>query len=83
MEFTSIFFKTNESILEIHLKDTNKRTKTYQACLNIFHCERKYLNDFVVKIRISKRINIRIGKNSFLILTCAIGAINPAVKDCA
>ena len=50
MEFTSIFFKTNESILEIHLKDTNKRTKTYQAYLNISHSERKYLNDFVVKI---------------------------------
>ena len=50
MKFTSIFFKTNESILEIHLKDTNKRAKTYQVYLNIFHSERKYLNDFVVKI---------------------------------
>ena len=50
MKFTSIFFKTNESILEIHLKDTNKRAKTYQVYLNIFHSEQKYLNDFVVKI---------------------------------
>ena len=31
MKFTSIFFKTNESILEIHLKDTNKRAKTYHS----------------------------------------------------
>ena len=66
MKFTSIFFKANASILEIYLKDTNKRVRKlskrmgenlfshamsaanfakskYQACLNIFQSERKYL----------------------------------------
>ena len=36
-------FLVQLSILLILYKDTNKRAKTYQACLNIFHSERKYL----------------------------------------
>ena len=44
MKFTSIFFKTNASILEIYLKDQNKRARNIKL-FNIFQSERKYLGD--------------------------------------
>ena len=58
-------------------KDTNKRAKTYQACLNIFLSERKYLNDFcrkdtkvskrfILKIRISERYKQAVGANRLI-----------------
>ena len=43
MKFTSIFFKTNVSILERQLKDTKKTNEKYEAGFNIFQNERKYL----------------------------------------
>ena len=36
MKFTSDFSQRVPKIFEIYLKDTNKRAKEYQACLNIF-----------------------------------------------
>ena len=36
MKFTSIFFKTNGSILERQLKDTKKTNEKYEASFNIF-----------------------------------------------
>ena len=52
MKFTSDFSQRVLKIFEIYLKDTNKRAKEYQACLNIFsqRAEVSYL-----KIRISEQ----------------------------
>ena len=52
MKFTSDFSQRVPKIFEIYLKDTNKRAKEYQACLNIF-LQRAEVSS--VKVRISEQ----------------------------
>ena len=46
MKFISIFFKTNESILEFYLKDTNKRVKNMKS--SIFFKTNESILDFLL-----------------------------------
>ena len=47
MKFTSIFFKTNESILEFYLKDTNKRVRNMKFT-SIFFKMNESILDFLL-----------------------------------
>ncbi len=49
MKFTSIFFKTNESILEFYLKDTNKRVRNMKFT-SIFFKMNESILDFLLPI---------------------------------
>ena len=55
MKFTSIFFKTNGSILEHQLKDTKKINEKYEVHFNIFQNERKYLGATAQRYEKDKR----------------------------